>query len=982
MQRQDGQGIATSNAIQRKHSKEGTSMRLPRPSLRQTAAALLFAGSLNAAHATTLGAPVIASPNDRHLYRAITLDNGLRATLIQDPGATIAAAALLVQAGSNQDPDDIPGLAHFFEHMLYLGSERYPEADGYRDFITRAGGGFNATTQENATVYHFSLPQQALPEALDRFGQLFSAPLLDATHIDRERHAVDAEYHLHLKDDHWRAHEASLQAMNPAYPATRFNIGNLETLKGDPTTLRQRLLEFRAQHYSADRMYLAISGPQSLDELQKLTEQRFSAIENRNLPAPTIEQPLFLKNQLPARLEVRSLSKTRLLTLLFPVPWRNDDYRYKPHSYILGVLGRRGPGSLDMRLRQEDLASNLSTSLKIMPRSSEALITVDINLSATGAAQQDRVQAAVFEFIELLRQQGLQDWRYAEQARLAEQNFRYKQGMAPLTLVRGVARNMSYTSLEDVVYASSRMDGLEPPRVNAILNAMNPGNLLRIYRSDEVHRAPLATRWFAAAYDLERVSNWKQEKAMTGLSLPRPNDYLANDFELLDVQMEKPRELIRQPGLNLWYQADSHFGAPKANWYVELQSPTAGKNVRERVLTEVLAAWWNSQMRNDLSYAGTAGLSGSLSASDNGMTLSLSGWRDKQPALLERMLDRLIRGEIDEQSFQRVRSSLARNLQNEGRGDLHATLIAGLNASLLPDWWLPGEKFTALESLKLADLRQFRERWLAQLHLQALAVGNLSEAQVQAVARQLDEDLNPDVARAAIHLKGFRQTSGVLPPIRPISYSRDAGALHYLPSDSDDAGVFLDTMLLGQLVKAPFINALRTDEQLGYAVTADNLFVRTSSGVFFAVQSHDSPSKQLASRIDAFIADTDRRIAQLDAATLEPFRLGVQRALEAKPNSLGELAQRNWESMKLGYFDFAQRERMIRLVATRRPDDLRKTWSRLRTQTPLQIVSDPGTPANIHQFTRTASTLAAPAQGTWQPPAPASPDDQATTEQL
>lgn len=958
-------------------------MRLPRLSLRQVVIPLLLAASLNAARATTLGPQIIASPNDRHHYRAITLDNGLRATLIQDPGASIAAAALLVQAGSNQDPDDMPGLAHFLEHMLHLGTERYPEADSYRDFITRSGGSFNATTYQTDTVYHFRLPQQALPEALDRFGQLFSAPLLDATYIDRERHAVDAEYRMHLKDDNWRAHEASLQAMNPAYPATRFNIGNLETLKDGKLSLRQRLLEFRAQHYSANLMYLAISGPQSLDELQKLAEQRFSRIENSQLPAPVVEQPLFLKSQLPAKLEVKSLSKSQVLGLQFPIPWSNDDYRYKAYLFLVGLLGRDGPGSLEMRLRQEGLAISVTPVFNAATLGSEATLTINVNLSEKGARQQDRVQASVFAFLDMIRREGLQEWRYAEMAKLAEQHFRYQESQDPLSLVDVLARNMTYARPEDIVYGGSRMDGFQPQRVEAILDAMRPDNLLRIYRSDQVGTAPLSTRWYATAYNLERISGWKREMPVAGLSLPPPNDYLADNLELLDVQMEKPRELVNRPGLGLWYQADSRFGSPRAHWYVELQSPNAGKDARELVLTQMLAAWWSSQLRSELSNASAAGLLAGLSPSDNGITLTLSGWRDKQPKLLEQMLLALRDGEIDERSFQRIHSTLMRSWQNEGRGDLYRTLLDSMNVSLLSDWWLPREKLAVLRNLTIDDLRQYRTRWLADLHVLALAVGNIGETQVHGMARQLDNELHPRVAQAAIHRQGLRQLDGALPAIRPISDSRDSGALYYLPSNSDDLPTFVDTLLLGQLMSAPFIKELRTDEQLGYVVAADNLHLREHSGLFFVVQSHDYPSSKLASRIDAFIAETDKRIARLDMQTLESFRLATQRILEAKPNNLGELTQRRWESVRLGYLDFQRRERMIELVAGRTPDDLRDTWRRLRSQQPIQVLSDPGTPSNIEQFTRSADTLSAPKpQDIWQPPTLAAPDDQATTGQL
>ena len=66
------------------------------------------------------------SPADTRSYRALTLANGLRVLLSSDPRADQSAAALDVHVGHFSDPPDLPGLAHFCEHMLFLGNAKYP----------------------------------------------------------------------------------------------------------------------------------------------------------------------------------------------------------------------------------------------------------------------------------------------------------------------------------------------------------------------------------------------------------------------------------------------------------------------------------------------------------------------------------------------------------------------------------------------------------------------------------------------------------------------------------------------------------------------------------------------------------------------------------------------------------------------------------------------------------------------------------------
>ena len=65
------------------------------------------------------------SPNDTNQYRYSTLDNGLRVLFIQDVNAQKSAAALAINVGHFDDPYDRQGMAHYLEHMLFLGTEKY-----------------------------------------------------------------------------------------------------------------------------------------------------------------------------------------------------------------------------------------------------------------------------------------------------------------------------------------------------------------------------------------------------------------------------------------------------------------------------------------------------------------------------------------------------------------------------------------------------------------------------------------------------------------------------------------------------------------------------------------------------------------------------------------------------------------------------------------------------------------------------------------
>ena len=128
-------------------------------------------------------AAIITSPLDDRQYLAHQLSNGMQVLLISDPSTDKAAAALDVTRGSGNDPRAREGLAHFVEHMLFLGTKRYPEAGEYQAFIQKHGGSDNAYTMPDHTNYYFDVQAPHLYDALDRFSQFFVAPLFNAEFV-------------------------------------------------------------------------------------------------------------------------------------------------------------------------------------------------------------------------------------------------------------------------------------------------------------------------------------------------------------------------------------------------------------------------------------------------------------------------------------------------------------------------------------------------------------------------------------------------------------------------------------------------------------------------------------------------------------------------------------------------------------------------------------------------------------------------------
>ena len=93
----------------------------------------------------------------------------MRCVLISDPEGDKSGAALAVKVGCSLDPKPLYGTAHFLEHMLFMGTEKYPSENEYGEFMTNNGGSNNAYTSLVTTNFHFDCSNEGFEEGLDRF---------------------------------------------------------------------------------------------------------------------------------------------------------------------------------------------------------------------------------------------------------------------------------------------------------------------------------------------------------------------------------------------------------------------------------------------------------------------------------------------------------------------------------------------------------------------------------------------------------------------------------------------------------------------------------------------------------------------------------------------------------------------------------------------------------------------------------------------
>ena len=892
------------------------------------------------------------SPFDDRDYRVITLDNGLQALLVSDPDADKAAASMNVRVGSAQDPDDLQGLAHFLEHMLFLGTEPYPQSDAYQQYISDNAGSHNAFTAQQDTNYFFDIEPSALPGALDRFSEFFLSPLFNADHLESERNIVHSEYMARIRDESRRENDVLNQLLNPENPTTGFAVGSRDTLANPPegeATLRERVIDFYHRYYDANVMNLAVVAPQPLDELEALVVERFADIPDHDLSAPTIDTPLIDPDTLPRYIERQSLQDRRQLRFYFPVPDPTDEYRTKPTQLIAHLLGDEGDGSLLAVLRETGLADGLSAGVG-RGDGNEALFTVSISLTPAGAERLDDIEATLFAAVEQIRAEGLAEWRYDEQKSLSEQAFRFQQHGAPQQEATRLAMSLSRYPVEDVQYAAYRMDGMDSERQQRYLDALTSDNMLRVYSAPDVE-SDTVTPWFN--------TQWKEQpptttgQALDGLALPEPNPFIASDLTLQAGQDEQPSTLIETPTFTAWHMQDSRFNTPSVEWRVSLQHPSASYSAEEAVLMRLLAGWLNDSLNESLYPAWLAGQSFSAYAHARGMTLSFSGWRDGQTPLIEQAIEQLQQADISAGAFERVHYQLQREWRNAPRASLTGQASRALGEALLSPQWSTDELLAASQRLEKHHLEDFRERFLDALYIDAMAVGNLTADQAREQANLIRGALTPRLTRDDIPPLSPLEASEEPTVLHPHSTREESLVLRYLQGRDTSIDEQARLSVLAQWLDTPFYQQLRTEEQLGYIVNAGYSPLLEAPGIGLVVQSPDVDSGTIAERMDAFMAAAGERLETLSDEELAAHRQAVHDRLRQRDTSLQGMANRYWQATALDEVRFDRQAHIAQRALEVSVEELQALWPSLLAH-PLDIRFNPGdAPSDIGAYRET-----------------------------
>jgi coenzyme PQQ biosynthesis probable peptidase PqqF len=281
-----------------------------------------------------------------------TLANGLRVTLRHVPALKRSAAALRVAAGSHDVPLAWPGLAHFLEHLLFLGTERFPTDEGLMAYVQRHGGQVNASTRERTTDFFFELPVSPFSAGLERLSDMLARPRMNLDDQLREREVLQAEFVAWSQDPTAQQQFALYDGLPAQHPLRGFHAGNRDSLQVESPGFQSALKDFHQRFYRTGQMTLSLVGPHTIDELRELAQQLTAVLPVGDEVAQVAPPPLTVKSYQQVG------AHANLLIAFDGLPESSAEAM----AFLCHWLNSAKPGGLLAHLQQQKLAESLKAA--------------------------------------------------------------------------------------------------------------------------------------------------------------------------------------------------------------------------------------------------------------------------------------------------------------------------------------------------------------------------------------------------------------------------------------------------------------------------------------------------------------------------------------------------------------------------------------------------------------------------------------------
>jgi len=222
-------------------------------------------------------------------FEEYDLDNGLHVILHEDHSTPIAAVTVLYHVGSKNEDTNRTGFAHFFEHLLFEGSENIERGE-FDSYVTNAGGALNANTSQDRTFYYELLPSNQMELGLWLESERMLHANIQQIGVETQREVVKEEKRQRVDNQPYGSWlENMMKRLYTEHPYNWVPIGSMEHLNAAQLS---EFMDFYKKFYVPNNATLSIAGDIDVEDTKKLIEAYFGNVpRGADVVQPTVKEP-------------------------------------------------------------------------------------------------------------------------------------------------------------------------------------------------------------------------------------------------------------------------------------------------------------------------------------------------------------------------------------------------------------------------------------------------------------------------------------------------------------------------------------------------------------------------------------------------------------------------------------------------------------------------------------------------------------------
>jgi len=576
--------------------------------------------------------------------------------------------------------------------------------------------------------------------------------------------------------------------------------------------------------------------------------------------------PAFGPEQLGFVREVIPFQEMRTLKVYFATPPLDDPAirSTKPYRAISHILGHESPGSLHAALNEDGFLQGLSSGIGI-DCSDFSLFSLTLSLTPKGMQNKDKVLDLIFQWVALLRENQDKLEKYHEELRqIAATNFRFRENGDPTDFCSSASELLfdNDTEPSQLLVGQSLMGDFDPKLAKSFLERLRPYNCMITILDSDLDGSSDADEsdagdsfsdwqtepWYGAKFRTKELSEeqklaWEfPAERDARLALPALNAYIPSDFSLrCDDNIDKakagteaaettvppaiatkdeisapPNLIVDRPDLRMWHKMDRHWRVPKTFIRVALLSSKSYQTPRSMTLARFFQRVLNDDLNSFVYDASMAGCNYRVSCTPYGYRISVRGYSEKLPFLLDTLTTRILslieemkQGKPSLQKlFDKAKEGLLRETKNYRLDPPYE--VASYNSRLLIEenvWYLDNYidemegEVAEKDPLTMAECAEVAQECLmGRVKCEALCMGNIDEVGARQVSGVLDRHFL-DASRTLSEAETPRFRSLRLPTRSEaeIIFGKEVGArpfplvyqdIAYSDSEENNAGTY------------------------------------------------------------------------------------------------------------------------------------------------------------------------------------------------